>query len=220
MIDPTRPQLFGAHYSVYVRIARLALLEKGIAHDTHEVDIFAAGGPPADYMRLNPFARIPTLVHGDFALYETTAITRYVDEAFAGARLQPTDAMARARMNQIISIADNYLYRPLVWGIYVARDEAAKNNVALDQAPFDAAVATSRLALAALAGLCDGGEWLSGPALSLADLHVAPMIAYGCLTAEGLALLREQPRLVRWWERMNARPSMAATRYQAEGKAP
>lgn len=211
-----RPQLFGASYSVYVRIARLTLLEKGVAFDQREVDIFAEGGPPADYARLQPFGRIPAFVHGDFTLYETGAITRYVDEAFAGPALQPTDAKLRARMNQIISIADSYLYRPLVWGIYVARDEAAKNSAPLDQAAFDEAVARSRQTFAALADLCGDGPWLLGEALSLADLHLAPMIAYGCVTEECRALLQEQPRLSAWWNRMNARASMAATRFTAE----
>lgn len=211
-----RPQLHGASYSVYVRIARLALLEKSVTHDHREVEIFAAGGPPAAYLELHPFARIPALVHGDFTLYETGAITRYVDEAFDGPSLQPTSPESRARMNQIISIADNYLYRPLVWGVYVARDDAAKNNTPLDQPTFDDAVAKSRHCLAVVAGLCGDRPWLSGDSLSLADLYLAPMIAYGCVAAEGRALLQEQPYLATWWNRMKARPSMTATRFAEE----
>ena len=217
MTETLQPRLYGAHYSVYVRIVRLTLLEKGVPYESRDIDIFAPGGPPPDYLRLHPFGRIPVLVHGDFTLYETNAITRYIDEAFAGSNLQPAEARARARMNQIITIADNYLYRPLVWGIYVARDEAAKGNSPLDQAALDAAMARSRLALAALANLSDGDSWLLGQSLSLADLHLAPMIAYGRQAAEGLALLQEQPRLARWWEHMNARASMLATRFAAEG---
>ena len=216
MTEAMQPLLYGAHYSVYVRIVRLALMEKGIAYDSQEVDIFAPGGPPADYVRLHPFARIPALVQGDFALYETTAITRYLDEAFPGIRLQPLDARSRARMTQIISIADNYLYRPLVWGIYVARDDAAKTSAPLDQAALDEAIAKSRLALSALAGLCSEGPWLLGEALSLADLHLAPMVAYGCVTDEGRTLLQEQPLLSAWWRRMAGRASIIATRVAAE----
>jgi len=212
-----RPQLFGASYSVYLRIARLALLEKGVDFDHQEVDIFAEGGPPADYLRLQPFGRIPAFIHGDFTLYETGAITRYIDEAFSGPALQPTGPKARARMNQIISLADSYLYRPLVWGIYVARDDAAKNSAALDQAAFDEAVTKSRQSLTALADLCGDGLWLLGEALSLADLHLAPMIAYGRVADEGSTLLREQPCLSAWWDRMTARASMTATRFGAEG---
>ena len=38
--------VYGAPYSVYVRIVRLALEEKGVAYRLEEVDIFADGGPP------------------------------------------------------------------------------------------------------------------------------------------------------------------------------
>ena len=217
MTDNTKPQLYGANYSVYVRIVRLALLEKGVAYDQHEIDIFAPGGPPVDYLRRHPFGRIPAFSHAGFTLYESSAIVRYVDEAFSEPDLQPRDAKSRARMNQIISIADNYLYRPLVWGIYVARDEAAKSNAPLDQLAFDDAVAKSRCCLAAIVDLCAGAPWLVGETLSLADLHLAPMIAYGCVIREGRNLLREQPPLLAWWERMTVRPSMIATRYTAEG---
>lgn len=216
MAAPVLPALWGATYSVYVRIALLALAEKGVPYDHHEIDIFAVDGPPADYLALHPFAGIPAFRHGDFALYETGAITRYVDEAFAGPSLQPSEAQARARMNQIISVADNYLYRPLVWGIYVALDEAAKNGAVPDSAALGDAIAKSRHCLGVLADLGSFVPWLLGERLTLADLHLAPMIAYGCVARQGRALLAEQPRLQAWWERMQLRPSMRATRFKAE----
>jgi len=69
----------------------------------------------------HPFGKIPAFEHAGFRLYEAGAITRYVDEAFPGHRLQPDDACGRARTNQIISILDSYAYRTLVWDIYVER---------------------------------------------------------------------------------------------------
>ena len=80
--------LHGYRYSVYVRIVRLALAEKGVAYERVEVNPFAPDVPAA-YLALHPFGRVPTLVHDDFALYETGAITRYLDRAFAGPALQP-----------------------------------------------------------------------------------------------------------------------------------
>src|SRR4051794_14875256 len=99
-----KPRVFGADYSVYVRIVRLALAEKGVDYDLVPLDIFAEGGPPPDYLDRQPFARIPAFEHDGFALYETSAITRYIDEAFDGPALQPTDTIERARCNQLISI--------------------------------------------------------------------------------------------------------------------
>ena len=90
--------LYGALYSVYVRIARLALEEKGVAYQLSEVDIFAEGGPPPGHLARQPFGRIPAFEHDGFELYETGAIARYVDEAFEGPALQPTEPRARAHL--------------------------------------------------------------------------------------------------------------------------
>ena len=54
--------LHGYRYSVYNRIARLALAEKGVAYDRVEVNPFAADRPAA-YLALHPFSRVPALVH-------------------------------------------------------------------------------------------------------------------------------------------------------------
>lgn len=114
-------ELYGADYSVYVRSARMALIEKGIAYELVPIDVFAPGGPPESYLELQPFGKIPTLKHGDFTLFETAAILRYIDEAFDGPPLQPASPQPRARMAQLLSILDNYAYKTLVWDIFVER---------------------------------------------------------------------------------------------------
>jgi glutathione S-transferase len=106
--------LFGLERSVYTRIVRLVLEEKAVAYTLRETEIFGSDGVPAEHLVRHPFGRIPALRHGDFSLYEASAIARYVDEAFAGPALQPTAPRARARMNQAISILDSYAYRPMV----------------------------------------------------------------------------------------------------------
>ncbi|HEX4569183.1 MAG TPA: glutathione S-transferase family protein [Dongiaceae bacterium] len=210
------PILFGAAYSVYVRIARLALVEKGVAYRLVEVDIFAKAGPPADYLARHPFGRIPAFEHDGFRLYESGAITRYVDEAFPGPALQPAAPKDRARVNQAISILDSYTYRPLVWDIFVERVRAPQNGRAPDEAKIAAALPRAETCLAALEALMAEGPWLAGSALSLADLHAAPIFAYAVLAPEGRDLLARHAALQRWWERMAQRPSMAATRSPLE----
>ncbi len=105
-------ELIGYHHSVYLRIARLVLLEKGVAFEHLEVDPFAE--VPAWYLALHPFGRVPALRHDGFVVYETSAIARYVDVAFPGVRLVPEGAQAQGRMQQVISIVDSYGYWPMV----------------------------------------------------------------------------------------------------------
>ena len=213
------PVLYGAAYSVYVRIARLALVEKGVAYRLEEVDIFAEGGPPADYLARHPFGRIPAFEHDGFRLYESGAIARYVDEAFPGPALQPAAPKARARLNQAISVLDSYAYRTLVWDIYVERMRAAENGRVTDEAKIAAALPRAETCLSALEVLMAEGPWIAGPALSLADLHAAPIFAYAVLAPEGRDLLARHEALRLWWERMARRPSMAATRSPLEQTA-
>ena len=120
-MSPNTPVLYGASYSVYVRAVMMTLAAKGFRYRHEPIDIFADTGIPANYLLLHPFGKIPAFQHGRFTLYETIAITRYVDEAFDGPPLQPTDATMRARMTQLMCMSDSYGYRPLVWDIYVER---------------------------------------------------------------------------------------------------
>jgi len=215
MAEPAPPgaavRLLGLRISVYTRIARLVLEEKQVDHEFEEIDVFADDGPPAGYLRLNPFGRIPSLLHGDFHVYETAAICRYVDEAFGGPPLQPGEATARARMAQIIGVLDHYAYQPMVWDVYVERTQRGIP----DETRIAAALPRIERVLRQVDGWCTGSAFLAGNSLTLADLHAYPMLRYLAATAEGETLLGSRPRLLDWFTNMRARPSVIATPYPA-----
>ena len=210
------PIVFGAAYSVYVRAVRLVLAEKGVAHRLEEVDIFSGEGPPTAYLERHPFARIPAFEHDGFRLYESGAISRYVDEAFPGPALMPESARGRARVNQILSILDNYAYRTLVWDIFVERVRKPGRGEAPDEARIQAALPKAARCLGALAALAGKPPFLVAGRLSLADLHAAPLFSYFLMAPEGRELMAAEPRLEAWWETVSARPAMAATRSPLE----
>lgn len=214
MTEPTsksRPQLYGADYSVYVRITRLALLEKGVAYDLVPVDIFAADGIRVAHLERHAFGKIPAFAHGDFHLYETGAITRYVDEAFDGPALQPADAKTRARMNQIISIADGYLYPQMVWGLYVECIEKPKRKEVPDELRVEKARGVALTSLDVLAGLLSEQRWMCGARLTLADLYLAPMIDYALQVPEFREMFADHRNLWEWWQRVKALDSFRET---------
>jgi glutathione S-transferase len=196
--------LHGYRYSVYLRIVRLTLAEKGVAYDRVEVNPFAPD-MPASYLVLHPFGRVPALVHDGFTLYETGAITRYIDRAFRGPTLQPAEPQALARMDQIIGIVDAYAYWPLVRQVFSHAVFRPRTGQASDPAEIDLGLAASAKVLAALEPL------VSDDGVSLADLHLGAMMAYFALAPAGADLLARQPRLSAWWRRVGARPSFAAT---------
>ena len=204
-------RLYGNDDSVYVRIARLALAEKGVDYEHVPVDAFAPGGLPDWYRALHPFGRIPAFDHDGLRLFETAAIARYVDEAFAGPALQPAAPRERAVMNQIVGLLDSYAYRAMVWDIYVERMSKPRRGVASDEKRIAAALPVARTVIETLARLKAPGPWLLGDKLTLADLHAAPMFAYFEKAPEGSAMLADSPGMLAWWRAISARPSFAAT---------
>ncbi|MDX8529476.1 glutathione S-transferase family protein [Mesorhizobium sp. VK25A] len=202
-----KPTLYGADYSVYVRIARMALEEKGVGYELVPLDIFAAEGVPAWYLELHPFGLIPAFEHDGFRLFETGAIARYIDEAFDGPALRPADARGRARMGQIIGMLDAYGYRAMVWDVAVERLEKTPP----DEALIAAGLRQAETVLKVLTSLKAKGPWLLGDQLTLADLHAAPIIAYFLKVAEGRDLLARFVDIQEWYQRVVGRPSFART---------
>jgi glutathione S-transferase len=204
-----KPILFGPSYSVYVRIVKIVLAEKGVDYDQVAFDVFDYNDWPADWPQRQPFGLVPAFEHDGFRLYETRAITRYLDEAFPGPRLQPDDPRGRARMEQVISVLDGQGYRPMVWGIYVERVSRGKTGES-DEAAIAAALPKAERCLAALAEILGDQTYLAGADFSLADAQAAPIFDYFVQAGEGRDLLRAQPVLAAWWDRLSALPSVRA----------
>ncbi len=209
-------ELYGYQYSVYSWIARLALVEKGQDYRWIEINPFAPDVPKS-YLALHPFKRVPALVHDGFQIYETGAITRYVDEAFPGPRLQPTDPHHRARANQLLSIIDSYVYWPLVRQVFSRRVFRPRLGRASDATEIQNGLDAAPDVLAALERLVADSEYLCGADISLADIHLAPMIGYFAMAEEGEAQLKRHRKLSHWWATMSARTAYRATTPQLPG---
>lgn len=206
------PILYGPGFSTYVRTARLALEEKGVPYKLEEFDFLQ--GMPAEQVARHPFSKVPAFEHDGFRLYETCAIGRYVDEAFDGPGLQPTDPRQRARMTQIFSILDSYTYGPVIGKCVIQRVVTPILGAQPDEAVIEAALPGARKCMEVLEELLDGQAYLAGDALSLADLHLIPIYAYFSVTPEGESILKDKAALQRWWQGVSVRSSVQATQPQ------
>lgn len=206
-------KLLGLRISVYTRIARLALEEKKVDYELQEVDIFADAGPPPEYLECNPFGTIPCLKYGEFILYETSAICRYIDEMFFGTPLQPKEPAPRARMNQVIGVLDSYTYRPMVWDVYVQRIVVPGSGGQANEDLIASALPILQDVLRQIDDWRGDSDFLVGNAITLADLHAYPMLRYFIETAEGVAMLESFPRLNEWLLHMQSRDSARATSF-------
>jgi glutathione S-transferase len=208
-----KPILYGPGYSTYTRTARLALEEKDVEYDLVEVD-FIAGGMPDEQLARHPFGKVPAFEHDGLMLYEVGAITRYIDEAFDGPSLQPREAAARARMAQIMSIIDSYTYSCTVGDLVIQRLVTPMLGGTADESVIEAALPKIDKCMGELEKLLGDQQYLTGSALSLADLHLAPIFSYFVDTPESQVILENKAGLSAWWQRMAARDSMANTQPQ------
>jgi glutathione S-transferase len=89
--------------------ARLALAEKGVAWEGRLLTLRGDQFDP-DYMKLNPNAVVPTLVHDGKVVIESTVVMHYVDEAFPGPALVPADPLSRAKLRMTTKLMDEYVH--------------------------------------------------------------------------------------------------------------
>jgi len=199
--------------SPYAWRAQLALEHKALSYDLKVLSFSAGDTRKPEFIALNPRHQVPTIVDGDFVLYESNAIVEYLDEAYPGrgSPLFPGDARVRAVVRRLILEIDNYY------------DKAAEPL--LDQAFWkkpeerDAAkIAEGRKAVMdelVMFTKAMRGDFLAGP-LSAADFALYPLIAFlyraqkmklPDLDADGMLT----PQLRAWKARMEALPFLEKT---------
>ena len=206
--------IHGVPGSPYLRSALLGLEEKGLPFRLNAIGLEARRGP--EYLKLQPFGRIPALEHGDFRLYETQAMLRYIDTLgpATAPSLQPRDPRAAARMNQIVGIVDWYVFPTISAGITAER---LMSKVFWNRPPDEANVAkalpAARVCINELARLKGDAPFMTGDSVSIADLMLAPHLEFFRATPEGADLL-SGTTMEGWLTRMSLRASMQAT--QAE----
>jgi glutathione S-transferase len=201
--------VYGVPGSPFMRSVCAAMEEKG---EPYRIHAFGPGEMRGEtHRKLHPFGRIPVIDHGDFRLYETQAILRYIDAVFPKPALQPADSKAAARMNQIIGINDWYLF-PQVARIIVFQRIVGPVILGTtpDEAACAAAVPDAERCLHELDRLLGDQSFLAGDQLSIADLLLAPQLSYLAATPE-CAKIMQGTGLKAWLGRMQARASMQAT---------
>ena len=103
-------ELYHHGSSVCAAKVRLVLAEKGLPWTGHYLDILAGDQFDPAYMKLNPKAVVPTLVHDGRVLTESTVICEYLDEVFPDPPLKPADAFARHRMRLWTKAVDEEMH--------------------------------------------------------------------------------------------------------------
>jgi glutathione S-transferase/GST-like protein len=212
----------------------LALLEKGVAFESHYLDLLAFDQHKPEYLAVNPQGTIPAMVHGERVLTESTAIMEYIEEGFPGPRLMPPDARDRWRVRWWMKLMDQWLgpsFSMFGWSVFVgpavrARDpkelEAAVERIPLPErriawrkaisGQFSAEeLAESRrrceLGVQLLEAELGRREWLASPQYSLADINGFNLAYALPVSQPQLANDDVTPNIMRWLRAIYARPA-------------
>lgn len=184
--------------SPYAMSAFVVLREKGIEFELIAVDLETGENRTSDYASLSLTQRVPTLVHGDFSLSESSAITEYLEDSFPDVPVYPKGVRQRAKARQIQA----WLRSDLA----AVRQERSTLVVFYGQKapPFNAVAefAVQKLIDAAQTLLADGREHLFGQ-WSIADVDLALMLNRLILNGDTVPAL-----LAQYAERQWQRPSV------------
>jgi glutathione S-transferase len=103
---------YHGHGSPYSWRVWLALELKQIPYEVKVLSFQAGDTRKPEFVALNPRHRVPTVVDGNFVVYESTAILEYLDERFdSGVKLYPGNAQDRFRVRRLIRESEEYLDR-------------------------------------------------------------------------------------------------------------
>jgi glutathione S-transferase len=199
------PVVYGFPRSTFVNIVRLVLTHKDVPYLFHDLE--SVMGKPG-HLALHPFNRVPIFEHGDFTVYETSAIISYIDEAFEGPRLTPPGVRTRARVNQWVSAVNSYYYHYMIYHVTHERLVFPELGIASDEKVVAHALPKVELGLGVIEReLAHGEDYLLGPELTLADFYLLPSTFAFSLTNEGKSLYPQFPAFSRWRERMENLPT-------------
>lgn len=210
---PAQVRIFGTVISTYTRIVQITCEESGLNHET-------IATPANSSNNRHPFGKVPVVEVDGLELIESVAITQYLDNAHNDAALQPRDPAARAVMDKWVAIANNYLFPLFEEGLVMPWIMHQVAGFPLDPEKINRALPNISRALGFVEMELqkDAGWTTTGgdAGVSLADVFLYPVLRSLELTPQGEVGIAQCDHLKAWLGVMNARPSVAATRWDIE----
>ncbi|MGJ7580511.1 glutathione S-transferase family protein [Variovorax sp. RHLX14] len=202
--------LWGFDGSTYVRTVKMLLAEKQFT-DYEQVPLNVLKGEPKtpEHLARHPFGKVPVLDHAGVRILETSAIVRYLNDVVPGKALVPADPKDRARMDMTMGLVDSYGYGAMVGGIaayYLFPDFVGGKNEAMHEDGID----NARKLVELLMKIRGDSQFIAGE-LSLADLYLAPIVAYVSMTPD-MGGLTDIAGFGDWWEAVQGLESYESTK--------
>jgi glutathione S-transferase len=231
-------KLYNTSHSTCSQKARITLAEKGLAFDDHQISLKDLEQFQDWYLKLNPNGVVPTLLHDDHVIIESTVIGEYLDEVFPGPKLTPDQPFQRARMRvwrQYIDEVPTVAVRVPSFNLYLLPKFLAGNKdwtkIRREKTPLrksvlrrmgpngfpqedmDDARDKLRQTVERMEQSLANGPWLAGDSFSLADINMIPnLVRIDDLKMS--SLWSDLPRVADWYARVQDRSSFAKAYYE------
>jgi glutathione S-transferase len=193
-------KIFGHPVSTCTRKVLMTLAETNTSYEFTLVD-FAKGEHKAEpHMSRQPFGQVPALQDGDFQLYESRAMCRYINDK-ANGPLIPRDVRDRARMEQWISIETSNFTGPVMKPVFhhIFKREQTPETLQAASVQLDNALAIMDKQLATT-------PFIAGTSFTLADVCFMPYVEYGMATP-AKDQFTKHAHVMAWWNKISERPT-------------
>jgi glutathione S-transferase len=226
--------LYHNDMSVCAAKVRIALAEKNLKWDGIHLDLRGGDAQQPEYLKLNPNAVVPTLVHDGRPVIESTVVCEYIDDYWPEPPLKPADAWGRAQMRLWTKQLDEGVHAAVgtlsfciafrhqwlarspedrsKWLAGIPQNDRRQRlqsilEHGLTSSYFEPALPRYVTLFSGMEVALGEGKWLAGEHFSLADIGYAPYLAR--LRHLGFdALFDRYPRVAEWSQRVGNKPSV------------
>jgi len=199
-------KLYGSPVSTCTKTVATVLAEKKVPFELVEVSFTTGELKSAPYLEKQPFGQVPYLDDDGFILYESRAISRYIEEKFRnqGPTLIPTDLKAKALFEQAASVEQNNFY-PHASGAVFENVFKKWRGLEPNPATFKEKIDALDAKLNVYDKILSKQKYLAGEELTLADLFHLPYASM--LELAGSDIMTSKPNVARWYKDISSRPS-------------
>ncbi|MFZ5481786.1 MAG: glutathione S-transferase family protein [Myxococcota bacterium] len=193
-------------FNKYTRATRPRWLveEAGLPVEIVPVDMVAGEHKRPEYLRLHPHGKLPVLVDGDTAIFESAAICMHLADRFPEAKMAPAPGTVERGLYYQWMVYAMATLEPPVYATFL---ENKKPEGERDAATLKKAREDLDACLKVLSDALAGRDWLLGE-LCAADVVVGSIVAW----AAGMKLTGEFPVVEAYVARCKARPGFAKAR--------
>lgn len=171
--------IIGVQFSSFTRVAQFCCEEVGVPYTLGtQLNGEECGLRTPGLKTINPFGKVPVLIHEGRALFETQSICRYLDNTFNQSRLQPTDPWQRAQVDQWCAAITAYVDKNIVRNYLLEFLFPKGEGGSVRKDAVNAAMPEVANTISILEKQLGANDYLIANQFTLADVMLMPVVHY------------------------------------------